>query len=391
MRGYHPPVVHVTYPGVYVEELPAGVKAIEGVPTSTAAFVGSGAAGPVDTAVPIHSLADFERAFGPAAETDPLRRAIQLFLENGGTDALVVRVDGAAGPEPSVAAGLQALDGIERFDFLCLSGLYADTSPTGIPQIAAALEAASRYCARRSAILIIDPLPGWQAADDVVSGPASIDAITTGVQRENAIAFYPNLLVATPSGPEPSAPSGAIAGVFARTDGARGVWKAPAGEESAIRGAVGLASPISTADASALRHGGVNTIRELPAGIVPWGARLLSGLTRGDPEWKYVNIRRLLIYLERSIDQGLTWVVFEPNDEPLWAAIRQSVTAFLFALWREGAFAGRHPGEAYFVRCGPDTMTQDEIDTGVVNILVGFAPLRPAEFVTFRIHRKPTD
>jgi hypothetical protein len=385
-------VVHVTYPGVYVEELPAGVKAIEGVPTSTAAFVGSGVVGPVAQAVRVRSLADFERAFGPAPETDPLRLGVQLFFANGGTDAVVVRVDRGAGPEPSVVAGLQALDGIERFDLLGLPGLYADTTPKAIPQIAAALEAASRYCARRGAILIIDPLPGWQSVDDVVSGPASIDAIATGVQRENAIAFYPNLLVATPNRPEPCAPAGVIAGVFARTDTTRGVWKAPAGTEAAIRGVVGLASPISTTEASTLRGGGVNSIREIPgAGIIPWGARLLSGITRGDPEWKYVNIRRQLIYLERSIDEGLAWVVFEPNDEPLWARIRQSVGAFLFGLWREGAFAGRHAGEAYFVRCGPDTMTQDEIDAGVVNVLVGFAPLRPAEFIIIRIQQLPPD
>jgi phage tail sheath protein FI len=383
--------MHVTYPGVYVDELPAGVKSIEGVQTSTAAFVGSADAGPVDQPVEVHSLADFERAFGPTAETDPMRLAIHLFFANGGTDGVIVRVGEGRTAPPAVAA-LPALDGVERFDLLCLPGLYADTASTAIPTIVAVLEAASRYCARRGAILLIDPLPDWQAAEDIVAGPSSIGAMTTTVQRENAVAFFPNLLVPTQSGPVTCAPAGAIAGVIARTDNTRGVWKAPAGEEAAIRGAIGLASAISATGASALRDVGVNTIRQLPgAGIISWGARLLSGATRGDPEWNYVNVRRLEIFLERSIDAGTAWAVFEPNDEPLWASVRQSVEAFLASLFRQGAFAGRTHHEAYFVKCGPDTMTQDEIDRGVVNIVVGFAPLRPAEFVIIRIQRRATD
>jgi uncharacterized protein len=386
-------MVEFTYPGVYVDELPAGVKRIDGVPTSTAAFVGSGGVGPCDQPIHIHAFADFERAFGQVAETDPMRLAVGLFFANGGRDAVVVRARGEDGPEPPAVRGLKALDGVERFDLLCLPGLYTDTSPTAIPAIAAALEAASRYCARRRAILLVDPLPDWQTAEDVVSGPSSIEAITTTVERENAAAFFPNLLVATKTGPVTCAPAGAIAGVIARTDRARGLWKAPAGLEAAITGTVGLASAISTMDVSALGDVAVNTIRELPgAGIVPWGARLLAGATRGDPEWRYIPVRRLVIFLERSIDQGLGWVVFEPNDEPLWASVRQSLEAFLCALLRQGAFAGRTPHEAYFVKCGPDTMTQDEIDNGVVNVVVGFAPVRPAEFVILRIqHRAPDD
>ena len=284
------------------------------------------------------------------------------------------------------------LDGVERFDLLCLPGLYADTPPSELTTIAAVLEAASRYCARRGAILLIDPLPDWQSVDDVVSGPSSIRAITTGVEAENAVASFPNLLVATREGPLTCAPAGAIAGVIARTDRSRGLWKAPAGLEAAITGTVGLARAINTSDAAALRDAGVNTVRQFPGtGIVPWGARLLAGATRDDPEWRYVNVRRELIYLEQSIDDGLQWVVFEPNDEPLWASVRQSIECFLGSLFRQGAFAGRTPQEAYFVSCGPETMTQDEIDTGVVNIVVGFAPLRPAEFVNFRMQRRATD
>ena len=385
-------MVGVTYPGVYIDELPAGVRRIAGVPTSTAAFVGSGGAGPCDQAIHVHALAEFERVFGAAAETDPMRLAVELFFANGGRDAVVVRASGEDGSEPPAAKGLEALDGVERFDLLCLPGLYADIPPTELTTIATVLEAASRYCARRGAILVIDPLPDWQSVEDVVSGPSSIRAITTGVEAENAVASFPNLLVATREGPLTCAPAGAIAGVIARTDRSRGLWKAPAGLEAAITGTVGLASAINTSDAAALRDAGVNTVRQFPGtGIVPWGARLLAGATRDDPEWRYVNVRRELIFLESSIDDGLQWVVFEPNDEPLWASVRQSIECFLASLFRQGAFAGRTPDEAYFVKCGPDTMTQDEIDTGVVNIVVGFAPLRPAEFVNFRIQRRATD
>jgi phage tail sheath protein FI len=382
----------VTYPGVYVDEWPAGVRRIAGVPTSTAAFVGSGGDGPCDQPIHVHALAEFERVFGGAAETDPMRLAVELFFANGGRDAVVVRAGGEDGSEPPAVRGLQALDGVERFDLLCLPGLHADTPPTELTTIAAVLEAASRYCASRGAILLIDPLPDWQSVDDVVSGASSIGALTTTLERENAVAFFPNLLVATRDGPVTCAPAGAIAGVIARTDRTRGLWKAPTGVEAAIAGTVGLASAINTRSASALADAGVNTIRQFPGtGIVPWGARLLAGATRGDPEWRYVNIRRLLIFLEHSIDEGTQWVVFEPSDEPLWASVRQSVDCFLASLFRQGAFAGRTPDEAYFAKCGPDTMTQDEIDNGVVNIVVGFAPLRPAEFVTFRIQRRATD
>jgi uncharacterized protein len=385
-------MVRVTYPGVYINELPTGVRRIDGVQTSTAAFVGSGGAGPCDHAIHVHAFTEFERAFGAVAETDPMRLAVELFFANGGKDAVVVRTGGEDPSQPAAVRGLQALDGVEHFDLLCLPGLYPDTPESELTTIATALEAASRYCARRGALLLIDPLPGWQSVDDVISGPSSIRAITTSVEGESAAAFFPNLLVATRDGPASCAPVGAIAGVIARTDKTRGLWKAPAGVEATIAGTVGLASAINTADAASLRDAGVNPIRQFPGtGIVPWGARLFAGATRDEPEWRYVNIRRLRIYLEHTIDEGTQWVVFEPNDEPLWASVRQSIDCFLVSLFRQGAFAGRTPDDGYFVKCGPDTMTRDEIDNGVVNIVVGFAPLRPAEFVTFRIQRRATD
>jgi phage tail sheath protein FI len=381
-------VVEETYPGVYVDELPCGVTAIEGVPTSTAAFVGLAPRGPVDAPIDVTSLVDYERTFGPSDEADPMRLALMLFFANGGTDAVVVRAGGGLVPEPPTGGGLRALDAVDRFDLLCLPGLGIDPG-----QVAAALEAASRYCATRGAILLIDPLPAWGSVSDAVSGPRSIGALTAYAQRENAAAFYPDLLVPTAAGDVACGPAGAVAGVMARTDKARGVWKVAAGLEAAIRGTAGPALPVSSADAVALREVGVNAIRAFPdAGTLVWGARLLAGATRPDPEWNYIPIRRLDLFLEATLDKGLQWVVFEPNDEPLWAKVRQAIGAFLWTLFQKGAFAGLKPEESYFVKCGRDTMTQDEIDAGVVNIVVGFAPLRPSEFVIIRIGRfRPDD
>jgi uncharacterized protein len=178
-------------------------------------------------------------------------------------------------------------------------------------------------------------------------------------------------------------PGGHVLGIYARTDLERGVHQAPA--NAAVRGASGLEFSITDRDQEILTPRGVNAIRAFDGrGIRAWGARTLAS----QAEWKYVNVRRQLIYLEHSIDQGTQWVVFEPNGEPLWAQLRTSVEQFLFAQWRSGAFLGAKPEEAFFVRCDRTTMTQNDIDTGQLICLVGFAPLKPAEFVVLRIgHR----
>jgi phage tail sheath protein FI len=373
---------------VYVEEITSRIHPIEGVPTSTAAFVGPVAGRRVDQTVAITGLVEFEREFGPGPETEPMRAALRLFFDNGGSRAVVVGLGGDA-PADAIASGaLAALDDAERFDLLCLPGLYASGPPTSIPAVAAALEAASGYCHSRGAILLVDPLPEWGSATDVVAGLSAIEAAAPNVRAENAAVFFPSLLVGAPDHPTPAAPARAIAGVIARTDRTRGIWKSAAGGNGTIAGAVGLASAIDTPAASTLANAGVNTIRQFPGqGIVVWGARLLASRAQADPEWKYIPVRRLQLFLEHSLDEGLGWVTFEPNDEPVWADVREAVGGFLYKLWTQGAFAGRAPDEAYFVKCGLDTMTQDEIDNGILTILVGFAPLRASEFVTIRIER----
>ncbi len=176
------------------------------------------------------------------------------------------------------------------------------------------------------------------------------------------------------------APSGHIAGIYARSDRARGVHKAPANED--IIGITKLTREISTTDQALLNPEGINVLRFFPGqGNRVWGARTLSP----DPEFKYVNVRRLLIYLERSIDKGTQWVVFEPNNEQTWANVSRAISDFLFKVWRDGALMGETPEQAFFVKCDQSTMTQNDLDNGRLICLIGVAVLKPAEFMIFRI------
>lgn len=180
-------------------------------------------------------------------------------------------------------------------------------------------------------------------------------------------------------------PSGYIAGLYARIDASRGVWKAPAGTEASLNGTLGLSVELSEVEHGALNPIGVDVIRRLPgAGVVAFGARTVSA----DPAWRYVPVRRTAMMLRVSIYQGIQWAVFEPNDEPLWSQLRLSVGAFMMTLFRRQAFQGATPSEAFFVKCDGETTTQADIDAGIVNVLVGFAPLKPAEFVFVQISQQ---
>jgi len=181
--------------------------------------------------------------------------------------------------------------------------------------------------------------------------------------------------------------SGTMAGIYARTDADRGVWKAPAGIETGLRNAT-LPLKLTDLENAALNPIGVNVLRSFPIyGNVAWGARTLEGSDQQASEWKYIPVRRTALYIEESLYQGLKWVVFEPNDEPLWAQIRLNVGAFMQGLFRQGAFAGKTPREAYLVKCDSETTTQADVNLGIVNILVGFAPLKPAEFVIIKLQQ----
>jgi uncharacterized protein len=256
-------------------------------------------------------------------------------------------------------------------------------------------------CVEERALLLVDPpaptdLPAGPtdppASDPVNAFSAWIAGLGLTAMGRNGAFYFPRI-----RRPDPLrdgaigefAPSGAVAGIMARTDGARGVWKAPAGIEAGIVGASGLTVPLTDGENGRLNPLGINCLRTFPViGSVVWGARTLRGADVLADDYKYVPVRRLALFLEETLLRGLQWVVFEPNDEALWAQIRLAVGAFLQDLFRQGAFQGVTPRDAYFVRCDVETTTEYDRSRGIVNILVGFAPLKPAEFVVVSIQQK---
>ncbi len=373
------------YPGVFLEEVATGVRSIEGVATSVAAFVGTFPQGPLDRPVQVLSLADFVRVFGDPDEACAACDSVRRFFLNGGTAAYVVRV-GAASAAALCGAradgtGLFALYSVDLFNLLCLP-TAANLPPA---ELRAVYTAAAAYCEERRAFLLVD-IP--ETVRDAAAMAAWIGENET-LRHRNAAVYFPRLRVADPqrSGPPREvAASGALAGLYARSDVARGVWKAPGGTALPLRGVEEPAHALTDGESATLAALGVNGLRTvLDHGTVAWGARTLAGTDAAASDWKYVPVRRLALYLEESVYRGTEWVVFEPNAEPLWAEVRRRVGAFLHDLFRQGAFQGSVPGEAYAVRCGRNTMSQEDIDRGIVNIEIGFAPLRPAELVFIRI------
>jgi hypothetical protein len=233
------------------------------------------------------------------------------------------------------------------------------------------------------AILIADSDPGITDYTKLESG--------SGLSGTNS-AFYfpwvnaPDALSLNAIRPYP--PCGFVAGIYASTDASRGVWKAPAGTETALAGVSGVTVTLTDAQNGVLNPVAVNCIRTFSIyGTVVWGARTTQGADEAGSQWKYVPVRRLALYLEASLLRALKWVVFEPNDEPLWAQVRLNVGAFMQTLFRQGAFQGSTPQQAYFVKCDGETTTSTDQNNGIVNIVVGFAPLKPAEFVIIQIQQ----
>lgn len=257
----------------------------------------------------------------------------------------------------------------------------------------AVVSATLAHCAKmKNRILIVDP-PKEHELDN-----ANTVSDLTLPTSTYSVLYYPWIYMVNPlyhpdKNPDAKktvlvAPSAIAAGMWAKIDGKRGVWKAPAGVEARVTGAAGLEFIIENLEQDQLNPLGVNCIRKLPNyGSVFWGARSLA--TKADPEWRYVPVRRTAIYIEESIYQGIQWAVFEPNDEPLWSSLRTNIGSFMNGMFRAGAFQGATAKDSYFVRCGlGDTMTQGDIDRGQVIVMVGFAPLKPAEFVVVRIQQK---
>jgi len=514
----------LTYPGVYVEEIPSGVRTIAGVATSVAAFAGFATRGPIDRAVTITSWADFERIFGGLVYEYPLGYAVRDFFENGGATAIIIRTYAApnggqtatikkddfqveaaspgtwaknlrmrvesgatagitdqtatdvgvsdkahlynltfrdtatgetetfnlvtsedtprradrvlagsrlvklksaadkiptshaaitdpdktwtddtlsskvdnianlkdsdafwttgAGSASAPKSGIYLLDRVDLFNILCL---LPEKRGDSVPD--ARWADALSYCVKRRAMLLVDPRHDWNAVEDV-----DLDALDlTGTAARNAAIYFPRVLQADRAHGgmiDSFPPCGMVAGVMARTDTQRGVWKAPAGVDAALMGAAGLSVPLNDGENGQLNPLGVNCLRTFPIiGNVIWGARTMRGANLLADEYKYVPVRRLALFLEESLFRGLQWVVFEPNDEPLWSQIRLNAGAFMHSLFIQGAFQGASPRDAYFVHCDKTTTTQNDINLGVVNIIVGFAPLKPAEFVVLKIQQ----
>jgi Bacteriophage tail sheath protein len=317
--------------------------------------------------------------------TDPANGAKKLNDTTAGDDGTVLDPDSTT---PATAAAFHAAvlgcfgvgsitDRIDLFNIVCVPG---ETDEVTLGQL-------QTECQRKRAFLLVD----CEKDATVASMQKPLAAALVGSSARNAALYFPWV-----SAPDPSRegairtfpPCGYVAGVFARTDSSRGVWKAPAGSDASLNGAAGLAVSMSDAENGKLNPHGVNCLRTLPVyGNVVWGSRTLDGDDGRASEWKYVPVRRMALFLEESLYRGTQWVVFEPNDEPLWAQIRLNLGAFMQNLFRQGAFQGKSPREAYFVKCDRETTTQSDINLGIVNIVVGFAPLKPAEFVIIKLQQ----
>ena len=359
---------------------------IAGAPTYVALFVGWAPSGPTDRAVPLFSFSDYEREFGGLDARALLGYAVRHFYDNGGSRAHVLRIAGADGgaiapAEPAFAQALNVafspggpVDKIDAFNLICVPGL-ADAAATAMLQVQAA---------ERRAFLIADCDEAALAATVAASLAGK-----TGAHAANSALYFPWVLAPDPlqgGAPRAFPPGGFVAGALARTDAMRGVWKSPAGSDVNLVGATDFTVRLTDVEYASLTAQGINCLRKF-AGVGPvvWGARTLAGGDGHASDWKYVPVRRTALFLEQSLYAGTKWAVFEPNGEALWSRLRTSVNVFMDGLFRQRAFAGNNPAQAYFVKCDRETTTQADIDRGVVNIVIGFAPLRPAEFVVVSI------
>ena len=330
-----------------------------------------------------------------------LAAAIHMGLENGGREfpgAAEQRPVAATNVAPSTLGtgtrgdavdllglelpktGIYALRDVDLFNLL----LIPETFDMLTGEEAGLIPAAVALCEEQRAFYIVDA-PSNRTLDDIGTWSNSAS------QSRNAATYFPAVRIPDPLNglrPREMAPSGTIAGIYARTDAQRGVWKAPAGTDATLNGVLDVALLINDIENGQLNPLGVNVIRSFPAyGRVSWGARTMKGADAQADEYKYIPIRRLALFIEESLYRGTQWVVFEPNDEPLWSQIRLNLGAFMNGLFRQGALQGKTPQEAFFVKCDKETTTQADRNLGIVNIQVGFAPLKPAEFVVITIQQ----
>lgn len=386
-------------PDVYVEEVPSGPRPIEAVGTSTPGFIGEAptSRAHVNEALAINNWSQFLREFAEDASTStPLSNAVYGFFQNGGSRCYIVNV-GKNNPITGSGTERTGLDLLEQIDEISIVAAPGYTDP-------ASYEALLRHCENmedRVAILDgpetvsainrlteIGTVEAENADEDESDADSSTGSEDGGLrprQSDNGFGafYYPWITVRDPIGGDMVnvAPSGHIAGIWARSDASRGVHKAPANET--VRGALNVSHQITRAEQAELNPAGVNCIRLFrDEGIKVWGARTLAD---SSSEWRYLNVRRLINMIKESISESTRWIVFEPNDSTLWKSIRRDVSAFLTLQWREGALMGRTPEEAFYVKCDEETNPPEVIDAGMVVTQIGIAPVKPAEFVVFRI------
>ncbi len=303
-------------------------------------------------------------------------------ITNTGQAAGTSGVNGTIPDEAALQAAILALKDVS-FNLLCIPRTAEMDDTSAIAVISTALN----YCEQRRAFFLLDPPKSLKTVQGIKDWLNTNSTLRT----RNAATYFPRVQIADPLNNfrlKSVASSGTLAGVYARTDSERGVWKAPAGIDTTLRGVQVLDYLLNDPENGTLNPLAINALRSFPVyGTVSWGARTLRGADDLADEYKYVPVRRLALYLEESLFRGMKWVVFEPNDEPLWAQIRLNVGAFMNNLFRQGAFQGKTPREAYFVKCDKESTTQNDINLGTVNVIVGFAPLKPAEFVIIKLQQ----
>jgi len=338
------------------------------------------------------------KALSQAAPTSVLPLPAQIPLTGafltGGVDGIVLDptqdtssgglFKSALNADGSGTGGVRLLDRVNIFNLLCVPGESESST----------IQSLQQYCHDKRAFYIVDAPQNVKISDLIANGPTGNDnvpGLITGQYSINSAYYFPWV-----QAPDPQAgnrtrafpPCGFVAGIYADTDVQRGVWKAPAGIDASLSGVTGLQAVLTDAENGSLNVQAVNCLRQFKIyGDVVWGARTLRGNDPAGSQWKYLPIRRLALFLESSLYDGTQWVVFEPNDESLWGQIRLNVGAFMQGLFAQGAFQGTTPQQAYFVKCDAENNPQASINLGIVNILVGFAPLYPAEFVVIQIQQ----
>ena len=389
-------------PGIYVEETASGPRPIEAVGTSTVGFIGTApnANAHVNELVPVTNWLQFVKEFvSDGDQSTGLSQAVFGFFQNCSGLCYIVNVGENGTLSGSSGAGREGLDLFEEIDEIAIVAAPGYTDPASYDAVlthcekmkdrVAVLDAPKEVALFNNLTKVAAPKSTTGSSDGSDDSPAAPAPKEKGLRARTSDSgfgafYFPWLVVKDPLSPKKMVtvpPSGHIAGIYARVDSTRGVHKAPANEP--IRGALDLAYRVTRQEQGELNINGVNCIRFFPGqGIRVWGARTLA---ESSSEWKYINVRRLFNMIEESIARSTQWVVFEPNDATLWNSIKRDVSAFLTMLWRQGALKGTTPEEAFFVKCDGETNPSDMINAGMVVTVIGIAPVKPAEFVIFKI------